>query len=381
MHHLDVVQQRRETVQHRLGRPHVHGLQALLQRGEVLDVVLALVRRVRHLHVDRLPVAVRLGPARHGHAQHELALLGLELLGDAVELGHAVAPVLQLRVRPHLVALLAARLALLQQRLRAVAPVLQHRLDVLGHLGLGGGAVERLRAQLDGVHVLLVRLHQVHAALQALHRLRQRGAELGDALHKLCGVLLGVLAPVGLALEDGHVQVGDQGAERVQHAAPHLPRRHVLLHRLVAHPLGVDPDEVDGVVAQSVQLAACDKELLLSAHGDVVPVRGLLLGHLVVEQQLGRPRGLVERLDLGVVRAHGGLALIGFDPEGLSHLGRDEGRARVSHVGKLSHYVFGITGCYLPLGAEQLSFVVSFFTSLQLMKPVVLDARDCGGLF
>lgn len=77
------------------------------QGGEVLDVVLGLVGGVGDAHVNRLPVAMRVRAPRHCHPKHQLALLGLELLRDGVELGHAVAPVLQLRVRAHVLRLLA----------------------------------------------------------------------------------------------------------------------------------------------------------------------------------------------------------------------------------------------------------------------------------
>lgn len=58
-----------------------------------------------NLDVQGFPacIASRLGGLTH--TQHQLALLQLQLLCDGVEVGHASAPVLQLRVRPRLFAI------------------------------------------------------------------------------------------------------------------------------------------------------------------------------------------------------------------------------------------------------------------------------------
>ena len=146
VHHLDVVHQRRHGVNHVVRRPAVHGLQALLQRDEVLDVVLGLVRHVRDAHVHGLPLLVDLGPGRHEHAQHDARLPLLQLLHHRVELGHARAPVLELRVRA---VVLAARARLVRQEaLNAVTPDLEHALQVRHQLRVVRGLGERVRLQL-----------------------------------------------------------------------------------------------------------------------------------------------------------------------------------------------------------------------------------------
>ena len=59
VHHLDVGEERGDAFQDFLRSARVHGLERLLQRGQVLDVVLGFVGRVGEPEVDLLPRLVR----------------------------------------------------------------------------------------------------------------------------------------------------------------------------------------------------------------------------------------------------------------------------------------------------------------------------------
>ena len=301
VHHLDVVQQRGQPVQDLPGLANVHWLQRLLQRGEVLDVIFRLVCRVRHFHVDRLPLLVRLRPRRHGHPEDQPALVGFELLGDGVKLRHATTPVLQLRVRPGVVRLFSPVLVTTQQLVRALAPVLQHHLHVRRRLRVLRGGCEGSRLELDGLHVLPRGFHQLHPALQRVGRLRQRRPELGDALHELVRVLLLRLAPLRLILEHGDEEVRHEGAERVQRRAANLARHDVLLEAFLLHALGVRADEVHGVGVglEGLHLSRGYEEPLRRAlvHHETASLGGGSLVRLAVEEELRRSSGVVKGFD------------------------------------------------------------------------------------
>ena len=49
MHHLDVVDERRQGVLNGVRSTHVHGFQTLLQGGKVLDIVLGLIGSISDL--------------------------------------------------------------------------------------------------------------------------------------------------------------------------------------------------------------------------------------------------------------------------------------------------------------------------------------------
>ena len=136
----------------------------LFEGGEVLDVVLGLVEGVGDGVVDGLPVLVPLALGGLRHAQHEPGLLGLELLGDAVELGHPVPPEDELRVGPRVVGLLARPLRLGQEALRLHHPLLDRRLAAGEHIGVHG------RAQIRGLLVVglggQLGLPELYAALE-----------------------------------------------------------------------------------------------------------------------------------------------------------------------------------------------------------------------
>mmetsp|Transcript_39915 Transcript_39915/g.120574 ORF Transcript_39915/g.120574 Transcript_39915/m.120574 type:complete len:330 (+) Transcript_39915:10859-11848(+) len=220
--HLDGIHQRREGVDDRRRGADVQRLDELLQRREVLHVVLGLVESLRDLDVDLLPPAQRVEDCLAGlvrrdvladpgdgleQAEHHLPLLGPQLLRYRRDLLQPVAPELQLRAGPRVAGLLLLALQrLLEVLLNLPAPILEQFLVFLHQLGVVlGDVVVRQRPQVD---VRRLRAFQVDAAAQGL-----------DALGQVCREAVEIGAELGglLAVARGPVHAGRVVHERPEH--------------------------------------------------------------------------------------------------------------------------------------------------------------------
>mmetsp|Transcript_32173 Transcript_32173/g.96037 ORF Transcript_32173/g.96037 Transcript_32173/m.96037 type:complete len:696 (-) Transcript_32173:372-2459(-) len=185
VHHLDVVEQPRQRLDHRRGRAIVERVDVLVKGVKVLDVVLGLVGRVGDCVVVHLPPLERTRLCDLQHREHHAAPLAVELLNHRVELGHAAAPVVELSARPA-VAVGGGVLLLAEQPLRLLAP-LEHRVLVLlchGRVGrrradgssavrrqcINRGELEPARERLD---CLAKHLHAARVAILQLSQLRR----------------------------------------------------------------------------------------------------------------------------------------------------------------------------------------------------------------
>eukprot|EP00955_Chlamydomonas_euryale_P103516 365498-Chlamydomonas_euryale.AAC.4 len=241
---LDEVHERGHCLSDLLHRAAVQRSQALLQSGQVLDIVLGLICGLCNLHVNGAPAVRCIGLARVCHSQHKLALLGLELLCDGKEVCHASPPVLELGVRPRLLALLDDA-ALRQQALRLNAPLGQALLHLVRGALVGRRLRVRRRLGLALVHQSGVGLLELDPATDSLDRLRQHGAELRGVSHELLGVGLLRLAPLLLLHHNWAEQLRHESLEILQGAAMDLSDKDVGVQGLLVHALRVQPGEVD----------------------------------------------------------------------------------------------------------------------------------------
>ena len=258
--HLDRVHERGQRVDDGRGRAAVERLDELLERREVLDVVLGLVRGLGDVHVEVLPAAQQreergrhlvrraLGHGRqHGHDR--LDVLALELLRHARELLHARAPVVEHAERPGLVLGVARALDVGQVLVDLLGPLLEQALELRNHGVLEGGllvlaarrrALERL-VQVDAALLAV----QLEAAAEGAHGLGQRGAHAHNVVLELVAQLVGRLAPVRPL---GHVLAVDvlqRHLEQLQRLLGHLAveqLRVVALQERAAGGAGVGGD-------------------------------------------------------------------------------------------------------------------------------------------
>mmetsp|Transcript_29962 Transcript_29962/g.85653 ORF Transcript_29962/g.85653 Transcript_29962/m.85653 type:complete len:253 (-) Transcript_29962:15-773(-) len=180
--HLDRVHERGERVDNCGGRTRVQRVDELLQRREVLDVVLGLVVRLGDGDVDLLPPPERVedrlprlgrhvlaAPGAHlQHVDHRLPLLGSELFGDGGYLLQPGPPEVELRARARVAGLLLLALErLLEVVLDLAAPVLHEGLAPPHQLRVLLGSVAGHRPALD-LQFCRVWAGQVDAAGQGL---------------------------------------------------------------------------------------------------------------------------------------------------------------------------------------------------------------------
>ena len=165
--------------------------------------------------------------------QHEARAAPFQLLQDAVQLCHAVAPERQLRVGPSVIRLATYIVTVLNQPVRLRAPVRQHGVEVLQRLAVSSKlAAQRRRRLLCVAAKALVALAQLYTAQQAVRSLPKHADQARRPLQKVTGSVLGRHAPrLVLLSQDGQVQVVHQRAEGVQRRASELAASNVLQRR------------------------------------------------------------------------------------------------------------------------------------------------------
>ena len=213
VHHLDVVDQRRQSREDLTRRAEVQHVEELLERAQVLDVLLGLVDGLGQVRVDLLPAlhdGRRLGVAQR--LDRARALHRLELLLDQVEARQALLPLLELVARA---GVLVRRLDVVEGRVVHGAvdgadPCLDRGLQRPQRARVGAAralgrrrlrqAGEDLVVDLLQLDALVRRLLQVLQLLGVARQVRQEDVALG----------LGVLAPLLHARQHGPVDLVEQ---------------------------------------------------------------------------------------------------------------------------------------------------------------------------
>jgi len=176
--HLNTVHESGKGILDGVRGSFIEGLNELLKSGEILDVILGLVESFGDSQFDSLPLGCRkidlvslattvgliLGCLVED-IEDGAAVLASELLRDASELSHALAPVLDLVAGAGFLVVLALGLGLLDGSLDLLRPVVEDALEVVQHLRV---QVLRVLDVLYLVVVLAIVLLQDNVALDAL---------------------------------------------------------------------------------------------------------------------------------------------------------------------------------------------------------------------
>ena len=183
VHHPQVVQQPTQALDDLRRRGRAERLDVLVERGEVLDVVLGLVERVRDRVVLGSPHLVLARLARMQHQHDLLAVLAAQVVADRVELRRALAPPRQLGARPDVVVVVRRRLGLLIQELGGqIGPLAHARLVLVDDLGVGRCLRDGRRPYLDLDAFGLRQRHRHLERLDALPRGRRGEARGGEGM-------------------------------------------------------------------------------------------------------------------------------------------------------------------------------------------------------
>ena len=178
VNHLNTVHESRKGILDGVRGSFIERLDEFLKSGEILDVILGLIESFGDSQFNGSPLgcsevdfvslatAVSLiGGCLTEDIVDSAAVFASELLRDASELSHALAPVLDLVAGARLLVLLALRLGLFKGGLDLLRPVVEDTLEVVQHLGV---QILGVLDVLDLVVVLAVVLLQNNVALDAL---------------------------------------------------------------------------------------------------------------------------------------------------------------------------------------------------------------------
>jgi len=177
--HLNTVHESGKGILDGVRGSFIEGLNELLKSGEILDVILGLVESFGDSQFDSLPLGCRkidlVFPATTTFGliltcliediEDSAAVLASELLRDASEFSHALAPVLDFVSGAGFLVVLSLGLGLLDGSLDLLGPVIEDALEVVQHLRV------QVLGVLDVLYlvvVLAVVLLQDNVALDAL---------------------------------------------------------------------------------------------------------------------------------------------------------------------------------------------------------------------
>lgn len=216
------------------------------------------------------------------HTKDELAILGLQLLGDGCDLLHAQAPVVELGSRARVGAggAVAALQGFLEICLDLSAPVAEQRLKLRDYVGVLADLLVVLIPAL-GAHSVRDRL-QRDAVVHGADRVLELADELAEALLELLRLLLRARAPLCVGLDEGQEDLLETAGEGFEDASGHLSHEQIVVGgdlELDGSARGDGAHEIDCFAFDGLNLAGADDDLWLAAVDDFVSledVRGLV---------------------------------------------------------------------------------------------------------